>query len=136
MSVLQIVQKYRAEQRLSRQENGIGADLIPRARPDDPRFAGVDLVARGQDLQTLRLGVVRLNLSVGDLSPDLRANAERIAKELKRAGSEEIGRWATDVLYAYADLPRITPTVEVAMYYAWALSVDASGYFEDYVLNT
>lgn len=98
MSVLELVQRHRASQQRARQEMAIGADLIPRGCSDDTRYAGVDLVVRGQDLHVLRLGIRRLKLSPGDLPAELRATTHRIARELKAAGPEEIGRWATDVL--------------------------------------
>lgn len=124
MSILETVQRHRAEQQRIRRETDIGADLIPRAPHDDERYAGVDLAARGRDVGTLRIGVARLKLTPDDLPADLLRIAERIAAELKAAGPDDIGRWATDVLYAYSDIQNISPATEVAMYHAWDSSID------------
>jgi hypothetical protein len=118
MSILKTVQRHRAEQQRTRQEAAIGADVIPRAAHDDDRYIGVDLVARGRDVDTLRVGLARLDLKPDDLPAVLKAMAARIAGELRAAGPEEIGRWATDVLHAYADVPNISPSVEAVMYQA------------------
>jgi hypothetical protein len=126
MSILETVQRHRAEQRRIQGKTAIGADLIPRAPHDDSRYADIDLLARGQDIDALLTGIARLDLGFDDLSADLRATVERIARELREAGPEEIGRWATDVLFAYADVSQITSTIEVAMYHAWALSLFTS----------
>lgn len=126
MGVLEIVQPYRAERRERLRATEIGADLIPRATPDDPRYAGVDLVARGRDVMALRSGMARLDRPPRSLPADLREIAQRIARELLAAGPDEIGRYATDILYAYADVPIIAPDVETAMYYAWALAIAPS----------
>jgi hypothetical protein len=122
MSVLERVRHQRTEQRQARRATAIGADLIPRAPVDDERYAGVDLAARGNDLKALRLGLARLAMRPDDLPSEFRAMAERIAGELREAGPEEIGRYATDVLYAYADVPCLSPVVETTMYLAWHLS--------------
>jgi hypothetical protein len=124
MSVLEIVQRYRAEQQRGRRQSAIRADLIPRAHRDDERYAGVDLVARGRDLSTLSIGIARLELTPDDLSGDTKAAAQRIGEELKAAGLEEVCRWATDVLFAYSDIPNIAPATETAMFYAWSLSIE------------
>lgn len=123
MSILKTVQRHRAEHQCSRREVAIGADVIPRAAHDDDRYIGVDLVERGRDVDTLRVGLARLDLKPDNLPAVLKAMAERIAGELHAACPEEIGRWATDVLYAYADVPNIAPSVEAVMYQAWALSI-------------
>jgi hypothetical protein len=109
------------------QSSAIGADLIPRTQPEDIRYAGVDLVARGRDVAMLRLGTARLSLTPDDLSPQLRSVAERIALELRAAGPETIGRWATDVVYAYGEVPDLPEPVQVAAYHAWSLDLDAIG---------
>ncbi|HEV2066688.1 MAG TPA: hypothetical protein VGR08_07620 [Thermomicrobiales bacterium] len=123
MSILETVQRHRAERQRLRRETAIGADLIPRGSPDDPRYAGVDLVARGHDLEALCTGTARLARSLDDLPAEWKATAERIAVDLRNAGPIEIGRYATDVLYAYADIPDIAPEVETTMYAAWTLSI-------------
>lgn len=105
----------------------IGAGLIPRAGTDDPRYAGVDLVARSRDVAMLRIGIARLSLTPDDLSPELRATVERIAQDLAQAGSEELGRWATDVLYAYGDVPDLPEPVQLAAYHAWAIVLESTG---------
>lgn len=125
MSVLKTVQRHRAELQQARRGTAIGADLIPRAAHNDSRYAGVDLAARGWATDTLHVGLARLTLAPDDLSAANRATAERIARELRAAGPEEIGRWATDVLYAYADVPNISPLTETVMFLAWVLSLDA-----------
>ncbi len=125
MSILETVRRRHAELQQRRRETAIGADLIPRAAPDDDRFLGVDLAARGRDTTTLHIGLARLDLSPDDLSTEMKATAERIAEELRAAGPDEIGRFATDVLFAYSDIPNISPATETAMYHTWALAIDA-----------
>lgn len=104
----------------------IGADLIPRSNHADPRLQGIDLEARGHDHEARRVGIDRLDMSPGALSPELRAVAERIGAELQAAGSEEIGRWATDAVLAYARVKHLQQSTEVAMYYAWTLAARAT----------
>ncbi len=101
----------------------IGADLIPRSNHADPRLQGIDLAARGHDHKTRRVGIDRLDMTPDDLSPELRAIAERIGSELRDAGSKEIGQWATDVVLAYARVKHLRESTQVAMYLAWSLAV-------------
>jgi hypothetical protein len=126
MSILAAVQRHRAERTARLRATAMGADLIPRAGVDDSRYAGVDLVARGRDVEKVRIGTARLSLTPEDLGPELRATAERIAAELRAAGVEEIGRWATDVVYAYGEMPDLPEPVQVAVYHAWALDLAAT----------
>jgi hypothetical protein len=100
-----------------------GADLIPRAPRDDARYAGVDLAARAHDRDALDMGIRRRQVAPHELPAGMRIPLDRIASELRAAGVEEIGRYATDVLYAYCDVPNLSPALEAAMYDAWALSI-------------
>jgi hypothetical protein len=104
----------------------IGTDLIPRAGADDPRYAGVDLVARGRDASMLHIGIARLSLTPEELSTQMNSTAERIARELVVAGLEELGHWATDVVYAYGDVPDLPEPVQVAAYHAWSSALELS----------
>lgn len=123
MAILDTVQQYRADRNQQLRETAIGGDLIPRAEHGDARYAGVDLGDRGRDITMLRIGMRRLTLTPDDLPAVLKAMAERIAGELREAGPDEIGRWATDVLSAYGDVPNLSPHVEVAMYAAWSMAL-------------
>jgi hypothetical protein len=127
MGILESVRRQRADQRHARCSTAIGAGLIPRACVDDARYAGVDLAARGGDREALQLGLDRMAETLMALSPEASAIAQRIAMELRDAGPEEIGRYATDVLYAYADVCRLSREVEATMYLAWELSVCPHG---------
>jgi hypothetical protein len=104
--------------------SAIGADLIPRASLDDRRYAGVDLVARGRNVAMLRIGTARLALTPDDLSPALREVAERIAYELRMAGPEADGRWATDVVHAYGEAHGLLEPLQVAAYHAWSSALE------------
>ncbi len=123
MGLLDTVRERLSEQQCLKRQVAIGADLIPRADPGDVRYSGVDLAARSRDLDVLRVGMARLNVTPDDLPSDLRVVAERIANELRSAGPEEIGRFATDALYAYSEVPNLSPMVETAMFLAWMLAI-------------
>lgn len=123
MSVLEALDNARAARAHRLRATGIGADLIPRSNDGDPRLQGIDLKARGLDHDTRQVGIDRLDMTPDDLSPELRAIAERIGSELRDAGLEEIGRWATDALFAYVRVPNLQESTQVAMHLAWSLAV-------------
>lgn len=125
MSILESVMQHRAEQLTARRQTAIGADLIPRAAQDHPRFTGEGLAARARDDAVLRVALSRLPMQSDALPADMRTTAERIAGELSAAAMEEIGRWATDCQYAYSEIRNISPAVESAMFHAWRLAVNA-----------
>jgi hypothetical protein len=125
MSVLASLRAAKQDRSRRLRAVAIGADLIPRSAHDDPHLQGIDLEARGHDHKTRRVGIDRLDMSPGDLSLELRAVAERIGAELQAAGSEEIGRWATDTVLAYARVKHLQQSTEVAMYYAWTRAAGA-----------
>jgi hypothetical protein len=106
----------------------IGADLIPRSARNDPHLAGVDhweLVSRGLNDTVRAVGITRLTKLHDDLPGHLKARADAISRELVRAGCVELGRWATDVLLAYARVPHLSENTQVAMYHAWTLAAQA-----------
>lgn len=123
MSVMEALDNARAARAHRLRATGIGADLIPRSNYADPRLQVDALKARGLDHATRRVGIDRLDMTPDDLTPELRAIAERIGSELRDAGSKEIGRWATDVLFAYVRVPNLQESTQVAMYLAWSLAV-------------